>query len=127
MHAVVDRLGGRKFYAPSLAEAFDGALPRIVEESKARSAYELSWNARRVGVEFKEKADGASLPVALASMAAKLARELSMARFNAYFQAHAPRLAPTAGYYTDAQRFLHETAALRADLKLADTDLIRAR
>ncbi|MBE7462530.1 MAG: hypothetical protein HS116_03450 [Planctomycetes bacterium] len=127
VHAVVDRLGGRKFYAPSLAASFDGALPRITEESKARSAYELDWDARRVAVEFREKADGASLPVALASMAAKLARELSMARFNAWFRTHAPELAPTAGYYTDAQRFLRETVALRAGLKLADADLIRAR
>lgn len=127
VHAVVDRLGGRKFYAPSLAESFNGALPRITEESKARSAYELEWDARRVAVEFREKADGASLPVALASMAAKLARELSMARFNAWFRTHAPDLAPTAGYYTDAQRFLRETAALRAGLQLADADLIRAR
>ncbi|GMV82649.1 MAG: hypothetical protein AMXMBFR7_38330 [Planctomycetota bacterium] len=127
VHAVVDRLGGRKFYAPALAASFGGALPRIAEESKARSAYELDWNARRVAVEFREKADGASLPVALASMAAKLARELSMARFNAWFRTHAPELAPTAGYYTDAQRFLRETAALRADLELVDADLIRAR
>lgn len=127
VHAAVDRLGGRKFYAPALSERFGGAAVRCEAEEKSRSAYAFEFDGRRVRVTFCEKADAGSLPVALASMAAKLARELCMLRFNAWFRVHAPNLAPTAGYYTDAQRFLKETTDLRARLKLADADLIRSR
>jgi hypothetical protein len=60
-------------------------------------------------------------------MAAKLVRELFMERFNAFFLAHDPRLAPTAGYPTDAVRFLKETESLRRRLSIPDEALIRAK
>ncbi|MCZ7645388.1 MAG: hypothetical protein M5U26_08910 [Planctomycetota bacterium] len=127
IHAVIDRLGGRKFYAASLGALFDGAFVRTLEEQKGRSAYALEWEGRRLEVEFLEQADGASFPVALASMAAKLARERLMRRFNDWFLAHDPNLKPTAGYYTDAQRFLAQTRDLRARLGVKDADLVRCR
>ncbi|MCW8130971.1 MAG: hypothetical protein KIS92_11520 [Planctomycetota bacterium] len=127
VHGVVDRLGGRKFYAAALSERFGGVLVRTICEEKGHSAYEFEAGGRPVRVAFRVEADAAALPVALASMAAKLARELSMARFNAYFRAHAPDLAPTAGYYADAQRFLKDTAALRKKLRIEDASLVRSR
>jgi hypothetical protein len=48
------------------------------------------------------------MPVALASMIAKLTRELAMMRFNRYFAARMPELKPTAGYYGDAGRWLRD-------------------
>ncbi|MBI3829672.1 MAG: hypothetical protein HY291_09160 [Planctomycetes bacterium] len=127
IHATIDRQGGRKFYAAALSELFGGTLVRTLIEEKARSAYALDVNGGTLHIEFIEKADSRSLPVALASMAAKLTREIGMARMNAYFRSHAPNLAPTAGYYTDAQRFLAETTALRRRLRIDDAAFIRVK
>jgi len=127
IHAVVDRHGGRKFYAAMLGEWFPGTFVRVELESRQRSVYRMDLNGYDVRVEFAEKADGCSLPVALASMTAKLARELCMARFNAYFHSHQPNLKPTAGYYNDALRFLKETRKLRQKLGLDDKALVRAK
>jgi hypothetical protein len=41
-------------------------------------------------------------------MVAKLTRELAMHRFNRYWCARCPELKPTAGYNTDARRWLHD-------------------
>ena len=54
--------------------------------------------------------------LALASMTAKLTRELLMRRFNAYWCAHAldlhgVQLKPTAGYAVDARRWITESDA----------------
>lgn len=125
--AVVDRQGGRKAYAALLGECFGGAFVWTLEEKKESSSYKLDLDGRDVRVVFREQADGWSLPVALASMAAKLAREAAMARFNAYFQGHDEKLEPTAGYYTDAQRFLKQTMKLRKALSIDDAHLVRAR
>lgn len=125
MHATIDRQGGRKFYGPRLGALFKGAFVWTEEESKPRSAYRLEHGGSELRVVFQEKAESAALPVALASLAAKLARELLMARFNAFFRAHDSEIKPTAGYYTDGKRFLKVTAAMRKQLKIADEDLIR--
>ena len=125
LHAVIDRQGGRKFYGPKLMELFGGAWVYTEAERPERSAYRLEFDAREVRVEFREKAESHALPVALASLAAKLARELVLARLNAYFRALDATLAPTAGYYTDAQRFLGQTEALRRKHGIADERFIR--
>lgn len=127
IHATIDRQGGRKFYAAPLSELFGGVLVSVLNEEKACSAYTLDVNGGTLHIDFAEKADSLSLPVALASMAAKLTRELYMARMNTYFRSHDPNLAPTAGYYTDARRFLAETAALRKRLRIDDAAFIRVK
>jgi ribonuclease HII len=127
VHATIDRQGGRKFYAAALSEIFGGALVSALNEEKACSAYTLDINGGTLNIEFVEKADSCSLPVALASMAAKLTREIGMARMNTFFRSHDPNLAPTAGYYTDGQRFLAETTALRKRLRIEDTAFIRVK
>jgi ribonuclease HII len=63
-------------------------------------------------VMFMPEAESAHLPVALASMAAKLTRELLMARFNRYWQARMPELKPTAGYRQDGWRWLQELGSV---------------
>lgn len=127
LRLTVDKQGGRKFYSARLGEVFRGSLPWCERETEAASVYRLEDRGVEVRVEFREKADRDCFPVALASMAAKLTRELLMQRFNAYFGARQPGLKPTAGYGLDARRFLAETAALRARLRVPDEDLIRAR
>ena len=71
---------------------------------------------------FEVDAEAAHFPVALASMAAKLVRELRMARFNRYWGARASELKPTAGYRADAERWLADLRGCGA----ASDDEIRA-
>lgn len=119
----VDRQGGRTRYLEGLRRRLIGAEVRIVEEAPARSVYEAVDGAtgRSVRIAFEVDADRLHLPVALASMTAKYARELLMRRFNAYWCARIAELKPTAGYATDARRWLtdagpHLTAEERRTL-----------
>lgn len=113
-----DRLGGRTAYADILEAAIPESTCDVVEQTEARSKYVLrapdgSGVERRIGVVFLTDGEQAHLPVALASMTAKLVRELAMIRFNRYWSARAsaaglaePR--PTAGYVQDGRRWLAE-------------------
>jgi len=106
---IVDRQGGRMFYRQELQVVFgEECAIRICAETPTLSRYEVSEaeGRRRMTITFTESAEQAHLPVALASMTAKYARELLMARLNAYFQALMPELKPTAGYVEDGRRFL---------------------
>lgn len=111
-----DRLGGRMQYAEVLSLMLPSARVEIVEETETRSRYVLSEDGprpKRAGIVFLTEGESAHLPVALASMIAKYVRELSMARFNAYWgaryrDARGGELKPTAGYSTDARRWLED-------------------
>jgi len=111
---VVDRQGGRIEYAGVLARALPDARVTILEESPRASRYELvsasgeDGPVRRMRVQFQMEAEQRHLPVALASMIAKLVRELAMERFNRYWCARVAELKPTAGYYTDGKRWLRD-------------------
>ena len=61
---------------------------------------------RAITITFMPEAETSHLPVALASMLAKLTRELMMHRFNRYWTGRMPDLKPTAGYTLDARRWL---------------------
>ena len=122
LRIVCDRQGGRTSYAPMLARECRSepeaarrwtASVKVLEESDRCSRYEVHDRDRRMMVTFMPEAESAHLPVALASMVAKLIRELSMARFNRYWSTHALQsrgieLKPTAGYRQDAARWLHD-------------------
>jgi hypothetical protein len=127
VHVTIDRQGGRKFYSAQVAALFPGALPWVEEETPHRSVYRLELDERIFRFAFLVEAESASLPVALASMSAKLARELCITRLNAFFRRHLPDLEPTAGYATDAKRFLRETATLRRKLGITDESFVRAK
>lgn len=115
---VCDRHGGRTDYLPLIAALAPGVRVETLEHTPQRSRYMAYAPApetpdrrpRRLTLLFTPEADGAHLPVALASMTAKLVRELLMARFNRVFCAAARErnveLKPTAGYRNDAQRWL---------------------
>jgi hypothetical protein len=123
----VDRQGGRKFYTALVGDVFDAALVHTDCESERISIYRIETETRKIIVGFYVDGDAEHLLIALASMAAKLAREKYMRRFNAFFQRHLPDLKPTAGYYNDAGRFLEETKELRLKLGIEDGDFIRAK
>ncbi|MFI4862080.1 MAG: hypothetical protein ACIAXF_15545 [Phycisphaerales bacterium JB063] len=104
-HVSVDRQSGRTRYREPLAQAFDGAAVDILGETDTHSAYRITAGRRTMTITFQTQAEESHMPTALASMAAKLTRELLMQRFNAYFTALAPDVKPTAGYGTDANRW----------------------
>ncbi|MFM7205182.1 MAG: hypothetical protein ACKO4T_00720 [Planctomycetaceae bacterium] len=107
-----DRHGGRRRYAPLVAEAFATPLVQAVVETPERSVYRLAAPACRI--EFSVRGES-RLPVALASMTAKYVRELAMAAFNDWWCGREHALGPTAGYPVDAARWRREaTAAVEA-------------
>lgn len=122
----VDRNGGRAHYVDKLMMFFQDAGLRVREESKTRSAYELDLGGRTVQIEFCVQGEEHHLPIALASVYSKYLRELLMEGLNAYFGARVPDLAPTAGYYTDGQRFLADIAAEVARTQVDRALLVRA-
>lgn len=128
LRVVCDRQGGRTQYAGMLTRAFPDAIVETVAETPAQSRYELRARAtgspsagprgaRRMIVSFRVEAEAAHLPVALASMIAKLTRELLMARFNRYWCARMPDLKPTAGYALDARRWLRDVEAIASPVE----------
>lgn len=101
---VLDRQGGRTRYEAALSRAFGRPL-RVLAEAAEASTYEfVDYPNTRIRVQAK--AEDEHFPVALASMQAKLIRELSMERFNAYWGTRRAGVVPTAGYTTDARRWL---------------------
>jgi hypothetical protein len=112
VEAVLDRQGGRLDYGESLADVFP--FHDIVRElshgvhrvDRGESRYVLREGGRTVTLRFVTKGDRVALATGLASMAAKLTRELFMDRLNAWFLARQPGLKPTAGYVEDGRRFL---------------------
>lgn len=141
---VCDRQGGRTEYGPAIyewmpllaqAEREDRGGVTMLEQTPERARYELcvqgpggdaeSEEAGMMHALFQPEGEEAFLPIALASMAAKLTRELLMKRFNRYWCARAEQagrtLKPTAGYVQDARRWVRDakgvlTPAEREDL-----------
>jgi hypothetical protein len=126
---ICDRQGGREHYGALLRQMFDEWSLEVVSELDGRAEYGLTRgrDAARVRLIFCEKAEGLCMSVAVASMLSKYLRELLMHRFNAYWKQHLPELAPTAGYYTDGERFLRDIASKRSELGIADEQLVRCR
>ena len=119
-------------YGPLLRETFPEARIAVLREDRPRSDYLLVARASdgaplRMRVAFAERAERASLPVALASCLAKYTRELCMTAFNAYFGALQPGLRPTAGYFTDGRRWLADARAALESAGVEGRDLVRDR
>lgn len=104
----VDRLGGRDEYGSVLSMAFPDRHLHVLETSDQCSRYKLCNQRNDWIIDFCVEGDARHMPIALASMTAKYAREAVMDRFNAFWRRWVPALRATAGYYTDAQRFLGE-------------------
>lgn len=122
-----DRQGGRTHYAHVLRTMFPEYSLSIEFESDTRVVYELTSGSSRVRLTFAEKAETLSMAVALASMTAKYLREALMGRFNAYWRKHLPNVAPTAGYWTDGQRFLRDIEPVCERLGIDPATLARSR
>lgn len=119
IHLICDRLGGRQSYAPVLSTlmiaAGAPACVSVLSETPEVSIYAVRHDQGSLRVEFRVEGESCWLPTALASMTAKLTRELAMHRFNRYWQSRLAELKPTAGYYNDAHRWLKDAAGVLTD------------
>jgi hypothetical protein len=102
---VIDKQGGRNFYAPWISAALPDGWVTPVRESALLSEYQVHGLGREVRLAFRPRADSEALPVALASMLSKYLREVFMRQFNRFWCGHVNELKPTAGYPGDARRF----------------------
>lgn len=126
LQVTCDRHGARARYGPLLQGRFPGGLVRVLEEGRRASAYSLDPGGTR-RIRFVEGADAALPAVGLASILAKYLREVWMGALNGWILAEAPEVRPTAGYWSDGQRFLRETEGARRRLGVADALLVRSR
>lgn len=127
LRVLIDRHGGRRHYRDTLMTFFSPRRLRIVEESDARSAYELTDGLGCWTIEFLVKGDQQCMPIALASIYSKYLRELLMMGLNRFFRDLKPELKATAGYYTDAKRFLADVEPLISSRGLNRQMLVRCR
>jgi hypothetical protein len=122
-----DRHGGRARYRDLLHAAFPLEPVIPLAEAKHASRYRVGAGEESIELEYRVGGESESLPTALASVFAKYLREVFMTAFRNCFAARATGVAPTAGYWTDGQRFLAELAAAGA-LSDAERDaLVRRR
>lgn len=101
---VVDRLGGRKFYADPLRQWWPDATMAMIEEGPLRSCYQIGPSR----IAFLVGGEDACTATALASCIAKYVRELHMLLLNRWWSGRLRWLKPTAGYPEDAKRWLHQ-------------------
>ena len=130
LHLVMDRHGGRSDYLRDLRTSWPQAAIKTIRCDTASSDYRMepsSGSDAALHLHVRAKADGAHLPVALASMAAKLVRELFMLRLNRFFSDLMPDLTPTAGYVEDGRRWLASVQGVLADQGLDSQALVRSR
>lgn len=123
----VDRLGGRQHYREALVTALPGHEMQILEESAERSAYRMVRSSRICEIEFATGGEQRHFAVALASVYSKYLRELFMRAFNDYWSEKMTGLKPTAGYYTDAHRWLTEAAPALKQAGIDRSLLVRER
>lgn len=123
----VDHLGGRVRYREPIQTAFPQFSLEIVEETADRSAYRLRDANRTCELDFTVKGEDNSFCIALASMCSKYVRELYMRAFNDYWCMQHEGLKPTAGYYSDAERWLEDAAPALNRLSIDRKVLVRSR
>ncbi len=127
LQIIVDRQGGRSRYMPVLSKMFPDAQGRIIREDDTDCSYELIDGSRKMRIHFLAKADGKCLPVSLASMVSKYLRELMVCRINDYFIKRLPSLKPTAGYWSDGNRFIADIEKSKSDIIQDKNLLIRVK
>ncbi len=123
---VCDKHGGRNRYGPLLQHHFPDSLVEVRQESRAKSTYRWGPPESRVEVSFQTGGES-FMPAALASMASKYIRELSMRALNRFWQQQVDGLKPTAGYPVDARRFRAEIAAAQKAAQIDDKLIWRSR
>lgn len=126
-HIVIDRQGGRMRYAQPLRTMFGEMALRVIEENDNVSSYELLTSEKQIKIDFVVRADDYYLPVGLASMTSKYLREQMMISLNNYFLEKCSELKPTAGYWTDGNRFIEDLKTIAPHIQYDARQLIRSR
>jgi ribonuclease HII len=124
---VIDKQGGRNYYAAMVQTALPNGRVTPLCESAGISDYTVQGLGREVRLMFLPRADAGSLPVALASMVAKYLREVFMRQFNRFWLGHVPDVKPTAGYPGDAQRFYDAIRPTMERLGIAESQVWRRK
>ncbi len=124
LRIVVDKQGGKTYYAAYLMDLLAGKWIEPIHESANSSLYKIGTDQY---IEFIPKADQREFTVALASMFSKFLRELLMDEFNHFFISKNPTLKPTAGYPEDARRFIDELTEFLDHAKIASHNIWRER
>jgi hypothetical protein len=126
IRVLCDKHGGRNKYAGLLQEVAGTGLVQVVTESRAESRYCFGPPSRRVDIRFSAGGEQ-FLPAALASMMSKYLRELAMMALNRYWCGVVGGLKPTAGYPTDAKRWLADVDTAKKKLQIDNRLLWRCR
>lgn len=121
-----DKHGGRNFYLPTLMDFFPNLPFCVVEEGRNFSEYIHYGSQNALRIRFQAKGE-TLLPVALASMVSKYLREVSMNRFNRWWEHQIPGIRPTAGYPLDAKRFRAEITEKMEEKDLDWSEMWRNR
>ena len=121
---IVDKQGGKTYYAPFLIDILAGEWIETIRESAQSSLYKIRDN---IYIEFTPKADQKEFTVALASIISKFLREILMDDFNTFFTGKVPNLKPTAGYPEDAKRFFADLTDYLIQAKIDKYEIWRER
>ena len=87
----------------------------------------MQCGSPKMSLHFMVGADMKFLPVALASMVSKFVRELLIENINQYFICRCSDLKPTAGYWKDGLRFIHDLKRKSPGFEINMTQLVRCR
>lgn len=122
--------GGRTYYGPYLNKLFPDKNIQTIEQKFDNSSYIIFSNQNRIltsriGVSFIKDGDATDFVIALASIFSKYFRELSMIRFNRFFQSFISFLKPTSGYYVDSKRFIKRIMPIINKFDLNENNFIR--
>lgn len=121
-----DKHGGRNRYSDILYEYFPDEWIEIVLESRELSHYRFNYGPHPIEFFFQAKGES-RFATALASIASKYVRELSMIPFNEFWQSQVPGLKATAGYPEDAKRFRKEIEPVLKKLDIPECVLWRCK
>ena len=122
-----DKHGGRNRYTDAIYQFFpDDGWIQVITEGTPLSVYRFNSQGRDIEFRFQSKADR-HIPAALASMTAKLLRELAMLAFNRFWQQRVDNLQPTAGYPVDALRFFGQIEEVCKNAGIPKSDVWREK
>jgi hypothetical protein len=121
----VGKHGGKTFYQRNLQSLFFFQPLAAERETRRQSTYRIEDDGREITIHFLMDGEDQHFLIALASCISKYLRELSMSLFNRYWQQQIPGLRPTAGYGTDARRFLRAIRSHAVALRIGEESLVR--
>ncbi|MFH1228038.1 MAG: hypothetical protein V1701_09085 [Planctomycetota bacterium] len=125
LRIAVGKQGGRTYYHSALQSVFSGRTVFMVKETRNTSLYRFSGDDTEIS--FLKDGEDRDFCIALASMFGKYTREMEMIRFNRLFIDRFPQVKPTAGYPTDARRFIKDVAPLAKQIGLDMKQFIRIK